>query len=231
MKRIFKITLTFLAIFSLFFIFFAQVPTSNAQGQVNTANYNYTNIAGTDINATITTNVGILTDGGISIWNIVPKITTNLSVSTVIVRGIINGSKFERGFTFPSTGQLNDDTQLQPIGGSLGNITFGEYFSSMQENLLLFPDIYGIPNSFTFNLSIYISTPISNQTIYLTSGDSPLITIIFRNPEASSEIGDYFFTLLYILPFVIPITVIVIFIVSNKLREKKKKAGGNKHET
>ncbi|MHA1378591.1 MAG: hypothetical protein ACTSRG_09435 [Candidatus Helarchaeota archaeon] len=233
MKKKFKLSIILLIILCMFFIFFAHVPKSNAQIQVNSGTYNYTNVAGTDINATVRANVGILTDGGISLWGIEPTVTTNMTITTVIVRGTTNGSSFNRGLAFPSTAELKADTKLTGFPNPPYNTSFGELFSSMKENLLLIPELYGIPNYFSFNLSIYIAVNATkNQTISLTSNDSPLVTIIFRNPDAVSDVGNLFVALMYTLPFVLPITVITIYLVSNKMKKKKKNSkGGQKAES
>ena len=173
---------TFLALIVLSseLILYSQLPKTSAQVQVNSANYEYNNVAGTDINASITANVGILTDGGISLWGIEPTITTNMSITTVIIRGQTNGSSYKRGLTFPSTAEFEEDTKLINISIFSMNI-FSDPFKSIKENLLLLPDLYGIPNTFGFNVSVYVGNSTTNQTIYLSSDNNPLITIIFRN--------------------------------------------------
>ena len=228
MKKKTKISLILSIFLCMIFMFFTQIPESNAQAQINYASYDFINIEGTDINATITANVGILTDGGIALWSIEPTFTTNLTISAVIIRGIINGSIYQRGLTFPSTFELNDDTELIGFPGP-SNKTFSEFVPTMKENLLLLPDIYGIPNSFSFNISVFIATPTTNQTLHLSTVDSPLVTIIFRNPDALPELSSVFFGLMYGLPFLMPISVILVFTISKKIKEKKaKKSGGNK---
>ena len=216
------------------FMFFAQIPKSNAQAQINYASYEFTNIEGTDINATIKANVGVLTDGGIALWGIEPTFITNSTLTTVIIRGQINGSTYNRGLTFPSSAQFNDDTELSGFMNPLppNDKTFTEIIPTLKENLLLLPDIYGIPNSFSFNITIFVSNSTTNQTFFLSTIDSPLVTIIFRNPDASPELSGLFFGLMYSLPFIMPISVIIVFLVSNKIQENRaKKKGGNKGES
>ncbi|MHA1382883.1 MAG: hypothetical protein ACTSR3_03895 [Candidatus Helarchaeota archaeon] len=231
MKQKITITLIFLMLLSIFLMFFIRIPESNAQVQVNYASYDYTNVAGTDINASIQANVGVLTDGGISLWGIEPTIITNSSITLVIIRGESNGSKFSRGLTFPSTAEFKDDTQLHNNTVLSMNI-FSDPFKSIKENLLIRPDIYGIPNLYSFNVSIFLGNATSNQTICLTSGNNPLVTVIFRNPEATPEINTLFFTLLYTLPFILPISIIIIYIASKRIKKpKESNNGGLKNET
>ena len=210
------IPIIFLTFLISILLIFSQIPKTNAQGQINSATYQYENIQGTNINMTIKANVGVLEDGGISVWGFFIDATTNDTVDYVIIRGATNGSIFNRGLTFPATGIFNQDTALYPLP-----FTSKEFTGMMLENLLLLPDIYGIPNFFTFNLSIFIKTATNNQTLDVSSGNKPLISFIFQNPESTPDIGTMLFTILYALPFILPICIVIVNIIFKKLEKKR----------
>lgn len=211
-----------MTILSFFLISYSQLPKASAQAQMNYANYNFNNVSGTGINGSVTAYVGILTDGGVSLWGLKFNITTNSSITTVVINGAKNGTVYQRGLTFPSTSTANNDIELIGVQISpLEKMFMGMY----SESLLVIPSIHGIPNEYSFNLSVYVvANSTSNQTIYLSSGDSPLITIIFQNPDTSPSISTLFFSLMYLLPIGLPIAIIVINIISNRSRKKERKA-------
>lgn len=224
-----KISIISLMILCLTLLYSTQIPKTYAKTNINYAEYYEFFVGGTDINVTINANVGILEDGGISLWGLTIGVFTNLSIPNVIVRGISNGSKVNRGIILPTSNDFKDDIILNDaiIGPS-------KIFSGMVlENLLLVPGIYGIPNLFTFDLQIFVGNSTRNNTFYVSSGDKPLVAFIFQNTETIPELGSLFFGLMYGLPFLLPITIIVVNAVYKKIQKKKElelKEGGAENE-
>ncbi|MFX0141065.1 MAG: hypothetical protein ACFFDN_45930 [Candidatus Hodarchaeota archaeon] len=224
-----KISIIILMIFSVTLLIYAQIPRTNAKTNINYAEYYEFFVGGTDINVTINANVGILEDGGISLWGLTIGVFTNSSILNVVLRGISNGSKVSRGITLPTSNDFKDDTILKDeiIGAS-------KLFSGMVlENLLLAPDIYGIPNLFTFDLEIFVGNSTKNNTLYVSSEDKPLVAFIFQNTATIPEIGTLFFGLMYGLPFLLPIAIIIVNTVHKKIQKKKElklKEGGAENE-
>ena len=224
-----KIFIIILMIFSGTIFIFAQIPRSNAKTNINYAEYYDFFVDGTDINVTINANVGILEDGGVSLWGLTFGVITNITTPNVIIRGVSNGSKINRGIALPTSNDFKDDTILKDE--ILGSSKI--YSGMILENLLLAPDIYGIPNVFSFDLEIFVGNHTINQTLYVSSGDKPLVAFIFQNTEAIPEIGSLFFGLMYALPFLLPISVIAVNLIHKKLKRKKEiqlKEGGVEHE-
>ncbi|MFX0132935.1 MAG: hypothetical protein ACFFDN_04745 [Candidatus Hodarchaeota archaeon] len=229
-KSKFKYVIIILTFLSLTFIFYSQIPETNAKTNVNYAKYYYFCVDGTDLNVTIDANVGILEDGGISIWGFLVKVITNLSVPHIRICGISNGSKYTRGLTFPTSNDLKDDTALK---GASTNLSTKMFSGIMLENLLLAPEIHGIPNMFSFDMKLFVGNSTINQTLTVSSGNNPLVAFIFQNPDAIPELGSLFFALMYGLPFLLPITVIIINVIHNKLKKRKElklKEGGTDNE-
>ncbi|NVM05248.1 MAG: hypothetical protein HWN67_23215 [Candidatus Helarchaeota archaeon] len=231
-KSKFKYVILILTFLSLTLLFYSQIPKATAKTNVNYAKYYYFYVDGTDVNVTINANVGILEDGGISIWGFVVNVITNLSVPHVRICGMSNGSKYTRGLTFPTSNDLKDDTALKGAI-SLINPSTKVFSGIMLENLLLAPEIHGIPNTFSFKMKLFVGNDTINQTLTVSSGDNPLVAFIFQNPEAIPELGSLFFALIYGLPFLLPITVIIINVIHKKLKKRKElklKEGGTDNE-
>ncbi len=229
-KSKFKYVLLILTFLSLTFIFYSQIPEANAKTNVNYADYNYYNVDGTDVNVTIDAYVGILEDGGVSIWGLFVNVLTNTSISIARICGISNGSKYDRGLTFPTSNELKGDTALKEESGPF---PFKIFSGIMLENLLLAPAIHGIPNTFSFDMKLFVGNATKNQTFIVSSGEDPLVAFIFQNPETIPEIGSLFFGLMYGLPFLLPIMVIIINVIHGKLKKRNElrlKEGGSANE-
>ncbi len=203
-------------IFSLI-VYLCAFHSSPVYAQPVRHTYCFPDADGSRVDFNVTLDTGILIEGGISFWSLTITASTNdfTMVKGIILRGVENGTKISRGVLLPVSNAFSSDV--------LFNITpLGIMPLYLSETLIIWQDVAGFPNSFSFDLVVTVEYVNGTMKDVHLKSDSAVLTFILPNPSKSPPEAINFMATCYLSAFLLPLTVAVInMLVKRSFRRVK----------